>query len=191
MMPLYEYQCADCGDKIELLQTHSKMEEVKDQLRCAKCEGRMQWIYPVPRLATDTAFAAGWGDGFGEHESEKRKHAKAKAEAVGVSTAGKTYCPSLCRRGVRNDPGAWISHDDAKREIRKRCTDLNLNCEEFGVTAREPESDPLEGPYTPAPDVVEREVERIVESEHEGRIEPKKLADLAEATAEKLAGNQD
>lgn len=188
-MPLYEYQCADCKDKIELLQSSQKMREVRDTLRCAKCEGKMVWLFPIPKLSTDTAWAAGWGDGFPDHESAHRNRAKAVAEAAGVSTQGKTYCPSLCARGKPMDPAAWVPHHDAKGYIKKRCQELNVDCEEFGIKGREPEKDPNEGPYRPAPDLVEREVDRIVEDQMEGHIEPKKRADLTEATAERLAGN--
>jgi putative FmdB family regulatory protein len=187
-MPLYDYKCQDCGDKIELMQTSDKMKEVRDQLRCQKCEGKMVWQYPVPRLHTDTAFAAGW-DGFPDRESFHRDQCKKAAKAAGVSTVGKTYCPSLARKGVAHDPQAWVSHDDAKREIRKKCVEQNYECEDFGVSSREPETDPSDRPYRVADDLVETAVDEIVEKNYEGHIEPKKRADLKEATAERLTGN--
>jgi putative FmdB family regulatory protein len=190
-MPLYEYQCTDCNNLIELFQTYDEMNEVKDSLRCQKCEGRMQFVFPVPTLHTDTTFAAGWGDGFQNENSLHRKRAMAAARAAGVSTSGKTYCPSLCEKGKPKDPKAWVPHHDAKEYIRKRCRELNKGCEDLGVKQREPETDPHEGPYTVAPDIVEREVERVVENDYEGNIAPEKLPDLVEATQERLSGNQD
>ncbi|MFQ5492317.1 MAG: hypothetical protein ACE5GE_16525, partial [Phycisphaerae bacterium] len=88
-------------------------------------------------------------------------------------------------------PKAWVSASNARAEIRKRCEELNYGCEgDVTVKQREPERDPDEGPYTVAPDIVQKKVDKIIETEYAGCIGPKKKAELTEATAERLAGNQ-
>jgi len=141
-------------------------------------------------LQTDTAFNAGRDDGFGDDDF-KRKIARQRAHAAGVSTSGKTYYPGLCAPRTPYDPKAWISHDNSRAEIKRRCEELNYAAE-GGVTVkqREPETDPFEGPYRVADKLVQREVNAVVEREHDGQITPEKRADLVEATAERLAGNQ-
>ena len=57
------------------------------------------------------------------------------------------------------------------------------------VTSREPERDPLEGPYRVADDIVEREVDQLVDRDHGGTVPARKRADMAEAVTERLAGN--
>jgi putative FmdB family regulatory protein len=190
-MPFYEYKCLDCGGRVEMRQSYDEMVAVRDSLRCQKCEGRMQFVFPAPNLSTDTTFVRNWGDGFADRESMQRNRTKAAAKAAGLNPVGHTYCPGLCAPGTPKDPKAWVPHDNARGYIKKRCEELNYSCEEFGIESRQPETDPLEGPYTVAPDIVNREVERIVETEHEGHIAPEKLPDLVEATTERLSGNQD
>ena len=190
-MPSYTYRCTECNARLELSQTHAQMTEVRDQLRCQQCEGRMQFVFPSPHLHTNTGFVAGWGDGFDDRPNPARDEAQQAARAGGVNPTGKTFCPGLGAPGVRNDPKAWVPHDDPKDYIKKRCEELNYTCEGLvNVEQREPETDPTEGPYCVAESLVQEEVDRIVEGEHEGHIDAPKRADLVEATHERLAGAQ-
>lgn len=151
----------------------------------------MRFVFPAPNLDTTNEFVAGWGDGFGDRPNFQREQAQQAARAAGVNPTGKTYCPGLAAPGKPNDPAAWVPHDDAKGYVKRRCQELNYACEGgVDVQQREPETDPHAGPYRVADDLVDREVDRIVEVEHEGKIEPVKRAKLTEATQERLAGNQ-
>lgn len=38
-MPLYEYQCGECGKKFE---SYQRLSEVKDEQECPACGGRSQ-----------------------------------------------------------------------------------------------------------------------------------------------------
>jgi len=189
-MPTYQYCCRDCGDEIEKLQSHAQMTKDATRLRCAKCEGRMQHVFGVPGIVTDTTFVRGKGDGLGDDEF-KRRFAYAAARQAGVNPNGKTFYPGLCEQGKPYDPKAWIPEDGARGGIRKRCEELNYACEgDITVKQREPETDPHEGPYRVDDRLVQKEVDQIVETEREGHITPDKRADLVEATAERMAGNQ-
>jgi len=191
-MPTYRYTCPDCGFRLELLQSHAEMEKLRGQLRCQQCEAPMEFCFPTPYLHTDTSFVANWGDGFGEGDAEslRRRRAYANAHRHGISPSGATYCPGLCAPGVPNDPKAWVPHDNAKAYIKKRCEELNYACEgAVTVKQREPDSDPFDRSYQVAPDIVKREVDRIVDRDHGGKIDGKKKAELTEATAERLKGN--
>lgn len=42
-MPIYEYKCKECGQKIELL-VLNKQDEIS---KCPKCNGEMQKIFSV------------------------------------------------------------------------------------------------------------------------------------------------
>ena len=190
-MPSYTYRCVECNDRLELSQTHAEMVEVRNQLRCQRCEGQMQFVFPSPHLKTNTEFLAGWSDGWDDRPDPKRTHAQRVARAAGVNPTGKTFCPGLGAPGVRNDPQAWVPHDDPKGYIKKRCEELNYACEgAVNVKQREPETDPADAPYCVAEDLVQEEVDRIVGVEHEGPGDAPKRADLVEATHERLAGNQ-
>lgn len=189
-MPTYRYACSECDARLELLQTVDEMESCRDRLRCQQCEAPMRFTFPTPHLQTNNEFVAGWGDGFGDKVSGARTQAHRAARRAGVNPHGKTYCPGLCAPGVPNDPAAWVPHDDAKGYVEKRCRELNYGCEGMvNVAQRKPESDPHDKPYRVAPDLVDREVERVLETEHGGKIDAQKRSELTKATAERLAGN--
>jgi putative FmdB family regulatory protein len=190
-MPTYNYECTDCHESIELIQSHRQMEEARERLRCQRCEGRMQFVFPRPHLVTNTTFTADWGDGFQEKDP-RRKQAMAAARAQGVNPSGKTYCPGLCAPGKSLDPAAWVPHDDAKGYIARRCEELGYSAQGMvNVDKREPESDPHEGPYEVAEDLVEQHTEKLVEDEYDGHVTPEKYQDLKEGMAERLAGDTD
>lgn len=190
-MPTYKYRCTECDAELEKLQTHAAMLKDSGRLRCAKCEAPMRHVFGVPAIKTPSMFYGGRrDDGFG-NDDFRRRIAYARARAAGVNPTGKIYCPGLARPKCPNDPMAWVSQMDAEAEIRRRCRELNYGAEgDIEVKQREPEADPLEKPYRVADDILEREVSEIVAKEHGGKIGRKKRADLVEATAERLSGNQ-
>lgn len=189
-MPTYTYRCQDCNDELEKLQSHDEMLVDAEQLRCAKCEGRMRHVFGVPGIVTETTFVRGMDDGLGDDDF-KRRFARAEARKAGVNPNGKIRFPGLCAPGKPYDPKAWVSADNARAEVRKRCRELNYGCEgDVTVKQREPETDPTEGPYRVADKLVQKKVDQIVEKEHGGTLAPKKRADLVEATRERMAGNQ-
>lgn len=65
-MPLYEYYCADCRSKFELLVSYAASEA--DDLVCAKCQGghvrKLLSVFAAPRGGSDGYEASG-GDDFG------------------------------------------------------------------------------------------------------------------------------
>lgn len=141
-------------------------------------------------LQTDTTFMAGRDDGC--VDDFKRRVAYSAARKAGVNPTGKTFHPGLCAQGKPNDPEAWISHDNARADIKRRCEALNYAAEgDINVKQRQPETDPNEGPYRVSDKIVQREVNEIVAKEHGGEaLPPKKMADLVEATSERMSGNQ-
>ena len=96
------------------------------------------------------------------------------------------YIPQLA--SYPGDPEAKVS---SKSQIRRLAARKGLrvrgyvNCDHLEV------KDPPKR-YEVAPDIVDREVETVVEREHGGIAPPKKkLQDIREAAAERLAGTQD
>ena len=187
-MPLYKYRCVSCGVEEELLQTHSQMEKECKKLRCKECGARMRYVFSVPNLFTETTFTIGMDDGFGNNDF-KRRIAYKKAREAGVNPTGKIYCPGLCRRGMPYDPRAWVSASNARAEARKRCRELGYASEDLGVKHVEPENDPQDKPYRPAPSLVQKEVDLIVEREYDGKIDKKKRQQLVEEVTERGAGS--
>ena len=192
-MPIYKYQCLDCGNRSERLETYAEMLLHRETLRCNRCEGKLKYVFGVPAIVTESTFIAPLGDGFGDTPGARkhRRRALAKAKAAGVSTAGKVYFPQLCRPGVPCDPMAWIPAANARAEIRKRCEQMNYAAEgDISVKQREPLVDPFEGPYKVDDKIVEKEVDKIVAKEYGDKVSEKKRQELIEATSERLSGNQ-
>ena len=142
-------------------------------------------------LVTDTSFLAGRDDGFGKDE-RGRKQAYANARRLGIDTTGKSWFPSLARkgRGLGRDPDAWVGRKEGRGHIKKVCQKRNWNCEgSVNHKMRVDGPGPEDVPYRPAEDIVQREVETIVEKEHGGHIGPKKREELTETTRTRLTGN--
>jgi putative FmdB family regulatory protein len=45
-MPLYEYQCTQCGERVEIIQRHSDPPPA----HCAKCNGDMKKLVSAPAI---------------------------------------------------------------------------------------------------------------------------------------------
>lgn len=167
-MPLYSYQCINCGSLIELRQSRPEM------VRCQRCEGQMQFLFPVVNLHTNKTFVANRDDGFGL-DNRGRKRAYAKAKAQGISTSGKFWSPQL---------NSWIGGKD---DVVRICQQRGLTCE-GSVNYKPPEKDPPpEKAYEVAPDIVQKEVQEI-KTEHGHEMTAKELHELPEATKERLSG---
>lgn len=181
-MPLYEYQCEDCGKRLELVQSVADMEREKNRLRCV-CEGRLKKLVSVPAAIRGT-YSDFWrdrDDGFRGND-KFRKRAYARARKAGVSTAGKTFIPQLCRDGVPFDPLAWVSDQS---DVKARCAALNLSANgNVKHKARPIEQKPQ--PYRVAEHVVEQHVTQRIGRNY---VPAKERRDLKETVAKELAGD--
>lgn len=176
-MPTYEYRCADCARRIELRQTLNQMRVCRDRLRCQRCEGKMEFIFPVPAISTNKTFLAGRGDGLGSDDrARKLKYAQAKAN--GVSTAGKVWSPQL---------NTWISGKD---DVKRICQQRNLHCEGLVNVQGHDVQPPEQGRYQVAEDIVDQEVGRISE-EHGDEMTAKQKLNLRDETRQRLSGSPD
>ena len=139
----------------------------------------------MPHLQTDTSLHL--GDGF---ESDYvRRMAYARARAAGINTSGRIYMPSLADGRGHACPYAWVPHSDFRSRVADICRQRGHACEgTVNVKAPEPESDPLDEPYRPAPDIIEPEVDAINETEHGGQMTEKQKQDKRDELSEKYAG---
>jgi len=78
----------------------------------------------------------------------------------------------------------------SKADVRRYCEETGAGCEDLGIPVRPPEEDPWNKPYRVADSIVEREVEKVVEKEHGGRVSAAKRAELKESLAVELSGTQ-
>lgn len=178
-MPTYRYRCDQC----DAVEEHLHRSNKRFYIKCPGCgHAPMTWQFPTPNVQTGSTWLANRDDGFGTDDF-RRKRAYAKARAAGVNPSGKVYCPSLCPLGEPLSPKAWISD---KADAKAICQANNWSSDDLGVKSRPVEKDPE--PYHVAPDLVQDEVERIVES-REGDVSPKEHEELFHTTAERLKGN--
>lgn len=189
-MPTYKYQCEECQSVFEQRHAHVEIPKHDGVDLCMFCEGVLRYVFGVPAVVgTDTSYVADVKTGLEGMADFKRNQVLAAAKAAGIAPNAHTYCPSLCAPGKPLDPAAFVPHANAKAYIRERCEELNYACEgAVNVKQREPERDPTDKPYRPAPDVVAQEVDAIVEQEHGGQVTEKQYAEMTEAAAEKLSG---
>ncbi len=183
-MPAYDYRCPVC----HYMQTELHEPEERKRVYCPRCEERLQWVFPVPQILTDSF--KGLEDGFG-NDWRSRKRAHAIARRAGVNPTGKRFIPSMCRKGVPFDPMAWV---DSKGDVRRRCLreGWGLNADDGGIGSVQPrEQDTTATPYEVAPDIVERETEKIAATEYNGDVTPKEKRDLKEKMRQRLRGTQD
>ena len=151
----------------------------------------MQWQFPVPNLVTDSTFMAGRDDGFGKDERSRRQ-AYANAKRLGIDTTGKTWFPSLARkgRGLGRDPDAWVGQAEGRGHIKRVCRKNNWSCEgSVKHKMRLEGPSPDEVPYRPAESIVRTKVEDIIDKDYGGHISPKKREELTETTRTRLTGN--
>lgn len=91
-MPLYEYQCADCGEVLEVIQRFSE-----DALtECPECGGRLEKLLSAPAIQfkgsgwyiTDYARKSGNGEGKGSKPAAKAdtKKEESKSSSTGTKT---------------------------------------------------------------------------------------------------------
>jgi hypothetical protein len=165
------------------MESIAEMESTKNSKRCVVCESVMHKLFSVPTLFTETAyFGRKKADPFGG-DIRTRKLAEAIATRAGVSTVGKTFMPSLCRKGKFLDPQAWVG--DAS-DIRRAATAADMNVNSGFCKVKQPEPVVVERPYRVADDIVESEVEERVEKEYGGRIDPKARRILSETVREEI-----
>jgi len=179
-MPTYTYKCDDCGYETERIHA----ARTRASIECSACEKLLTWQFPCPNIKTDTTFLANRGDGFG-NDSNSRKLAHAKARAAGVNPTGKVYCPSLCPKGERLSPKAWVN-DTA--DIKRICKDNNWSSETLGVKAVDKATEPA--PYRVADDIVRDEVAKTV-LERQGDISAREQKTLVAETRERLTGTME
>lgn len=177
-MPNYTYRCRECGNRLELMQTVKVMRETRTRLRCQKCEGALEFIFPAPALHTDTTFFANRDDGFGL-DDVARKRAYAKARREGTDIGGKTWMPGL---------NAWVG---SKAEVKAIAAVKGYGVD--GAAIKAPAPEPIETPpkpYQVAEEIVQDEVERVVEEDYGNDVTPRERKELVGATRTRLRGKQ-
>ncbi len=94
-MPIYEYQCDDCGDRTEVLQRLSD-DKLKE---CGKCGGALQRLISAPAVqfkgtgwyVTDYGGRKGAGDsGEGSKGSDSSSGSESSSSKGASEGAGKT-----------------------------------------------------------------------------------------------------
>ncbi len=93
-MPLYEYQCADCGKVLEVIQRFSE-----DPLaECPECGGRLEKLLSAPAIQfkgsgwyiTDYARKSGNGESKKASSTEKKEEPKSGSSEKSASAESKT-----------------------------------------------------------------------------------------------------
>lgn len=175
-MPTYTFDCTRCARSEEAI-----VPKTQKTGRCPACQSKMTRRFPTPNIQTETTWLANRDDGFGDN-IRGRRAAIARARAAGVSTSGKVYCPSLCRRGQQYDPQAWVADKaDAARVAREN----NWDSPDLGVRSRPVEKESK--PYEVADDIVARRLGAEVER-REGDMTDKEQKDYFFDTKKKLSG---
>jgi putative FmdB family regulatory protein len=116
-MPLYEYQCTQCGDRREVLQKFSD----PPLSHCEKCGGDMKKLQSSPAIQfkgsgfykTDYPSSTSKGDGGSKSESGAKAESGAKGESGGkgeTSTGGdsssKSDSSSRSESSSKRDPSS-------------------------------------------------------------------------------------
>ena len=143
-----------------------------------------------PSLSTDTRWLAGHHSHrqFGDSVAGRKLGNLVLGEArrQGVSVEGAVYKPGLA--SYPGDPTAWVRD---RADVKRIAAMKNLEIEGLGVTHHAVDDgtpDPLTQPYRVAPDIVEREIERI-EEEHPNAT--KDDPGLREKVTKRLSGETD
>ena len=79
-MPLYEYQCAQCGERVEIIQ---KMSD-PPHAHCAKCGGEMKKLMSAPAIQFK---GSGW---YKTDYAAKSSKPEAKSESSDAKTETKS-----------------------------------------------------------------------------------------------------
>ena len=81
-MPLYEYQCVQCGERVEILQRMSD----PPYSHCPKCSGDMKKLHSSPAIQFTgsgfykTDYASGKGESKSESKSESSSESKSESK---------------------------------------------------------------------------------------------------------------
>jgi predicted nucleic acid-binding Zn ribbon protein len=180
-MSEFVYKCWKCRYR-RLIHQRGKDEQ---ELYCPRCGRKLMQTNPVHGLVTDTTFMIGShvNDGFGGDE-RTRKLARARAKELGVSVAGKRFCPGLVDSEGNDpyDPRAWVS---SRADVQNRCVEKGWGCKgSINVTPRKSDTEPE--PYQCNPNFVEEEIAEI-QDEH-GPLSAKETAELRENLTAKFSG---
>jgi putative FmdB family regulatory protein len=147
-MPVYQFQCENCGAKCDEFRTFAR---ATNPVLCG-CGHLAERVFGAPQVRTEATFQTGVKLGGAQFGDATRDFYLNAARAGGVNPEGKKYDPRIA--AFPGDPRAWVSNpDDVRRVLEERnwgCTgDMTVKCE------------PVE-PHKPvglAPDIVEDLVE--------------------------------
>lgn len=169
-MPLYNYQCNQCGDFTEMFRSMGRRNA---KAKCEECNGNLVLVFEAPRaLRTDTEFQAKFrGDGCRDEATRRKLNENARRRGINIS--GKKYDGRLAK--YWGDPEACYGSMSEARRVVERAGESS---EELGVKAREVAPQP----YRLADDIVERYVDEVVRDEP---VTPKKRAELRTEMREK------
>ena len=74
-MPLYEYQCAQCSERVEIIQRHSD----PPYTHCPKCGGEMKKLFSAPAIQFK---GSGWyKTDYASKSAPKAESSEAKSES--------------------------------------------------------------------------------------------------------------
>ena len=126
-MPLYTYECENprCTGREESLESYPPPES----LPCAICGGKAVRQFPVPRLVTDTSFAAGQGtllDQFEGDEQECARVVKAAKKQGYTPGYNDIYVPTVA--DSTGDPATFVPADRARGAIKDVCRRKGKSC---------------------------------------------------------------
>jgi putative FmdB family regulatory protein len=160
-MPMYSYQCRECGFWLEELHKCGAW-----LTECPKCGGKLQREFRAPAIRTATRFESHYGtlaDQF-KGDTIALNYAVKQAKRFGYTPKpSDIYMRTLCRPGIGpGDPEAFIpagsGEDYGKKLLRKR----NWSCEDLGVEAVEAAPKPK---VRLAPDLVEETRQRMLKQD--------------------------
>jgi putative FmdB family regulatory protein len=84
-MPIYEYECIECGNRFEILQRFDE----KPLIRCKRCKGQK-----IRRLMSTAAFIFK-GSGFYATDYKTKERKREKNEVPGCSSCAESgTCPA-------------------------------------------------------------------------------------------------
>lgn len=133
----------------------------------------------APGLKTSTSRFSGQLTGHSKSRSE-RAYAEMYKRKRGHYPDGKTYKSSLAR--YAGDPAAWVGSDD---DVTALCKKRGWTCPSVGIKRAQ---------YTPEPevkplgeDIIQRELEKVIESNPGIKQKPKKIQEQREAIVDRMS----